>query len=337
MKRNRFGEEIAPKPYSFVPFSGKKTRQTVPGHDHLAFKKHYTGRLTYRLKTLTPIFVGDGSYALGKDANFPQEKVIRPFYRVAGRPTIPGSSLKGVARSITEAISPSCITITRVSLGKLPKGVDLAGSYRSNCKPTHACPACSIFGRMSQLGKARFGDAHLLGQSKLQLFRLSPLYAPQAFKAPPAYLDKSNKFEGLKFYYHSQPAEAERQPPVEVIPAKRVVQGQVDFENLTPAELGLLFFALGMDGTIALKLGGGKPLGLGSLQVIAADLTLLGDKHYLLPDGDEKTYSGQTLSQFVGQQIEAALSSKLLLSTQALALAEILTFKPGRHAPEGVY
>lgn len=336
MSRRRFGDELAPKPFNFVPFAGKTERRSVPGHDYVA-SDHYSGQLVYQLEALTPIFVGDGSYALGKDVGFPAEKVIRPFYRVKQVPTIPGSSLKGVARSITEAISPSCITATRVAPGRLPEGVELAQSYRSGCKPTHSCPACSIFGRMNQLGKARFGDAKLVGGRKLQTFRLAPLYAPQAFKSPPGYLGKKKKFKGLKFYHHSQPSESERQPPVEVIPKGRKVQGQVDFENLTAAEMGLLFFALGMDGSIALKLGGGKPLGLGSLRIFTASLTLFGPDHYLRPEADEKRYQGQELSHFVGQQIEAAINSKFLLTTQALALAEILTYNPKRQAPEGAY
>ena len=291
------------------------------------------------METLTPVFVGTGSYALGEDAGFPREKVIRPFYRVGSVPTIPGSSLKGVTRSIAEAVSPSCVTVTRVAPPKLPKGVDLAQSRRSRCTATNACPACSIFGRMSQLGKARFGDARLVGGGKTQLFRLAPLFAPRAYRkrTPPDYLDEAGKFKGRKFYYHSRPVEDERQPPVEVIPPGRKVQGQVDFENLTPAELGLLFFALGMDGSIALKLGGGKPLGLGSLRVVGAELTLRGAGHYLQPEAEGRLYSGQALAEFVGRTIETAIDENVLLRTQALALGEILTFTQKRHAPEGAY
>lgn len=337
MSRGYDNNDVAPKPYAFVPFSRKSPPQPVPGHEQLELTTHYSGRLSYQLQTLTPVFVGDGSYALGADADFPQEKVIRPFYRVAGTPTIPGSTLKGVARSITEAISPSCLTITRISPRQLPKGVSLAHSSRSDCKPTKSCPACSIFGRMSQLGKAHFGDARLIGYEPLQLFRLMPLFAPRASKSPPSYLDEKQNFKGLKFYYHSQPAEDDRQPPVEVIPTGQKVQGQVDFENLSSAEMGLLFFALGMDGTIALKLGGGKPLGLGSMRLIAAELSLLGSQHFTSAEPEETNYTGKALSNFVGKAIEIALTSKVLLSVQALALAEILAFKPDRHAPTGAY
>ena len=337
MNHSHSGDNPPPKPYDFVPFKGRKShRQTVPGHDRVAKDTHYSGRLVYQLQALTPVFISNGSYALGKDVGFPNEQVIRPFNRVNEIPTIPGSSIKGVARSITEAISPSCLTVTRISRRQLPDDIEQVNDYRNECNPTSSCPACSIFGRMDQLGKVRFGDARQVDNKKLELFRLGSLYSPQAFKVPPSYV-KQGQFKGVKFYYHSQPHEDHRQPPVEVLPKGSRVQGQLDFENLTAAELGLLFFALGMEGSIVFKLGGGKPLGLGSLRVFTAELTLLGANHFLSPDIDETIYKDQELNQFVGKLFETAHANKLLLLAQATALAEILAYKPDRQAPDGAY
>ena len=76
MRRKRFGDEPVTKPYSFVPFPRQTERRKVPGHERLELADHYSGRLTYRLKALTPIFVGTGSYALGEEVDFPQEQVV---------------------------------------------------------------------------------------------------------------------------------------------------------------------------------------------------------------------------------------------------------------------
>ncbi len=331
------GDEIVPKPYDFVSFPRKVARSPVPGHERLDLTDHYSGRLSYRLKALTPIFVGTGSYALGEDVGFPQVPVVRPFYRVRGEPTIPGSSLKGVVRSIVEAISPSCVTVTRIASYKLPPGVELAQGRRRGCSPTRACPACNLFGRVSQSAKVHFSDAHLADGGKTALFRLSPLFAPRAFRSPPVYLDDAGKFKGRKFYYHSRPAEDSRQPPVEVLPSGQQVAGEVTFENLRMAELGLLFFALGIDGTLTLKLGGGKPVGLGSLRTVGATLTLLEADHYTQAEAQEKVYRGKALADLVGQAMDAALSEGILLREQALDLAEILTFTQDRSAPLGSY
>ncbi|RME69895.1 MAG: hypothetical protein D6784_17635 [Chloroflexi bacterium] len=337
MSRPSYGKPTNPKPYDFVPFAGKVRRQNTAGHDRLDLDTRFSGRLVIRFEVLTPLFIGDGSYALGRDAGFPEEKVIRPFHRVGGVPTVPGASLKGVVRSIVEAVSPSCLTTTRVPFKRLPKNVELTTSYRATCKPTHACPACSMFGRTSQQAKVSVGDASLLEGGRLQLFRLAPLYAPRAFKTPPAYLDKRGNFRGLKFYFHSRPHEDERQPPVEVIPPGRKLQGMVTFENLSSPELGLLFFALGMEGSISLKLGGGKPLGLGSVQTVEAELTLLGIDYYLQTEDPPDVKSGAELAGFVDRQVRAAVESKLLQVDRAQKLIEILAYKPGRHAPDGAY
>ncbi len=337
MSPNRYGDERAPKPYAFVPFAQRIRRTSVIGHERLDLQSHYSGRLTFALRTLTPVFVGTGSYALGEDADFPQEEVVRPFYRVNGVPTVPGSSLKGMARSVAEAVSPSCVTATRVNLSRLPKGAQLSQGRRDGCKPTNACPACSMFGRMNRLSKAQFVDAPLVGEGRTQLFRLAPLFSPKAFRTPPVYLDEQGAFQGRKFYYHSRPAQNKRQPPVEVIPPRREFQARVDFENLTAAELGLLFFALGVDGVLTLKLGGGKPLGLGSLRTVKPELALLGKEHYTRADPQETLYTGEKLGKFVEKATDAALAENMLLREQALALAKILAFTQERLAPEGMY
>ncbi len=318
-------EELSPKPFAFVPFARVQQFEGA-GHEKLDLAGRYSGQLAFHLQTLTPVFVGTGSYALGKEAGFPDEKVVRPFYRVNHVLTIPGSSLKGLARNIAEAVSPSCVTVSHIKPVDLPKGVNLATSRRSDCTPQKACPACSIFGRMSQYGKARFGDAHLMGAGKTRLFHLAPLFAPRALGS-----------KGRKFYYHSEPTEDKRQPPVEVIPSGQKLEARVDFENLSPAELGLLCFALGVDGALTLKLGGGKPMGLGSLKAIWAELALLGKNHYTQADSQEAKYTGQALADLMSKLIDAALEGRVLLRKQAATLADILDASKKRAAPTGAY
>jgi CRISPR/Cas system CSM-associated protein Csm3 (group 7 of RAMP superfamily) len=299
--------------------------------------ERYCGRIVYTFKTLTPLFIGTGTYALGADVGFPQEEVVSPFYRVNGAPTIPGSSIKGGVRSIAEAVSPSCITAARVHPDLLPRGAQLAQSYRSSCQPTHACPACSIFGRMGQLGKASFGDAQPAEAVKMQLFRLSSLYAPRAFQKPKVYLNADGTFKGRKFYYHSRPVEDPRQPPVEVIPPGVLITGSIDFENLSVEELGLLFFATGVAGMLTLKLGGGKPLGLGSLWVADSTVVLLDADHFTVPEAQEKIYEGEDRIQFVEDAVNAAAKAKVLLKDQVMALSDLLEFTTKREAPQGMY
>jgi hypothetical protein len=150
-------------------------------------------------------------------------------------------------------------------------------------------------------------------------------------------MDDRGRFKGRKFYYHSRPAADDRQPPVEVIPPGQIVQGRVDFENLTPAELGLLFFSLGVDGTLILKLGGGKPVGLGSLRVVSASVRLLDADHFTQPEAQETLHETETLKDLIVKTTGEAMKERLLLREQALAIARILTFDPDRNAPDGAY
>jgi hypothetical protein len=339
MARHRSdSDEWAPKPFDLVPFAKHVERTPGKGHDELDLAGLYTGQLVFRLVTLTPLFVGTGSYALGEDVGFPGEPVVRPFYRVNHSPVIPGSSIKGMARSIAEAVSPSCLTVTRVNPRQLPAGVELATARRNACQPTHACPACSIFGRMSQLGKASFDDVYPVSEKPAtQLFRLASLYAPRPGDAPKVYLDGQQKWRGAKFYFHSQPVEDPDAAVVEALPQDTPLKGAVSFENLSAAELGLLCFALGLDRTIVLKLGAGKPLGLGASKVTGARLELLGENHFLEPGGSQIEYRGGELRAQIKSLIAAATEQGVLLVAQMEALRQILAPDSVRPAPQGPY
>jgi len=216
MPRN-FDEPSAPKPYDFVPFA-KPARNKTVGHHQLEQKAGYaSGKLEYQLRVLSPVFVASGSYALGgEDLPNVAEPVVRACYRIANVPAIPGSTLKGVVRSVVEAVSPSCVSTTRVKRSLIPFAQSDSGEKRPvGCTPEQACPACSMFGQMSQMSKIVFTDARLV-RGKTALFHLPALFGPHADRAPRVYQDE-NKYKGRKFYFHGKPGQDTRQPPVEVI------------------------------------------------------------------------------------------------------------------------
>ncbi len=320
----------SPKPYAFVPIAPLRPEVTV-GHERLR-TGHYTGRLLYELRVLTPLFVASGSYALGEEVGYPDEPVLRDCYRVKGTPAIPGSSLKGVVRSIAEAVSPSCVTVTRLDKRLIPHQ-DLPRDER--CQPNNACPACSIFGRMNRMSKVFFGDAKLV-HGGTQLYRLPALYAPRAHRARRTY-QEDGQFKGRKFYYHARPGEDSRRPPVVVIAPKSRLQGGLDFENLTGPELGLLCYALGFDGSITLKLGGGKPVGLGTLRIAWARLTLWDGSDFTRARPEPDVLEGDQMIGFIGERMQEAIRGGLILREQHHALREILRYPTDREAPTGMY
>lgn len=319
----------APKPYDFVPIATPRKKKTV-GHERIRGEGYVTGRLTYRLRVLTPVFVASGTYALGEDLGY-DEPVVRSCYRINDVPAIPGSSLKGVVRSIAEAISPSCVTTTR-----LDRRIPHQPRRRDECTPEQACPACSIFGRMGRMSKVFFGDARL-ARGGTRLYRLPALYAPRAHQKRAArrwYENDAGEYKGRKFYYHGQPTEDTRRSPVEVIPKGSFLIGAIDFENLTAAELGLLFFALGLDGSIALKLGGGKPVCLGSLRVEPGEIELVQADHFLQAEPAVTNLDGEDLVTHLGEKMQTALQTGILLVEQAQKLREILQYPHDHECPD---
>jgi hypothetical protein len=89
---------------------------------------------------------------------------------------------------------------------------------------------------------------------------------------------------GRKFYYHQQDYqrtldvyERDRRMPVisiQAVPAQQNLRGSLRFLCLTEAELAALVYSLVLEEGLAHKLGYGKPLGLGSLQVTINQLAL---------------------------------------------------------------
>ncbi|MFC1976291.1 RAMP superfamily CRISPR-associated protein [Chloroflexota bacterium] len=322
-KRRSFNSPNVPKPYDFVPFVQPVSTPTV-GHETIRGQGFNTGSLTYQIEVLSPLFISGGSYLLTDSHKDP---VVRDFYRVNGQPTIPGSSLKGVVRSVIEAISPSCVTTTRLDLRLLP--------HRSHCQADKACPACSMFGRMSRMSKLTFIDAGL-ARGNLKRHRLPALYGPRAHQAPKTYQDKG-EYKGRKFYFHGNPSEDDRQPPVEVAPPQSLFRSEFQFENLSDAELGLFFVALGLDTTFTLKMGGGKPTCLGSIRIQPGTLTLITTDDFLQAEAQTTPLSAEAMVEAMVEKIRVAYRKKLILRLQLEKLREIWHFPNDRNCPEGMY
>ncbi|MCZ7672176.1 MAG: RAMP superfamily CRISPR-associated protein [Chloroflexi bacterium] len=74
----------------------------------------------------TPLHISSGSYALTEDLGLRAKNVVRDLYKVTVNgqklPAIPGSTLKGAARSVVEAVTHSCVGVTRER--DLPRGVN---------------------------------------------------------------------------------------------------------------------------------------------------------------------------------------------------------------------
>jgi CRISPR/Cas system CSM-associated protein Csm3 (group 7 of RAMP superfamily) len=79
------------------------------------------------------------------------------------------------------------------------------------------------------------------------------------------------KFRGRKFYYHNKRFKTENSGNIfenyEFVRPGTIFSGIVTFENLNNDELRLLSFSLGLDNSFSHKIGYGKPLYMGSVNI----------------------------------------------------------------------
>jgi hypothetical protein len=246
-----------PKPYAFVPLPDRVERGKPAGHDSL-HRGLLTGTIAGELVALTPVHVASGGIELTDNNRIP---LVKAHFRTDGRAAIPGSSLKGAVRSIVEAITRSCVRVrSRTLRDRLAPEFEPCEARDRNAA---LCPACRLFGAPGYQGQVRFADAPLI-QGQFTTILVPSLFAPRTHAR--VYYDRSGKVKGRKFYFHGQPARGN--VPLEACGAGSRFRLQVDFANLTEAELGVLLTALGQgDPPFALKLGGAKPACLGSVEV----------------------------------------------------------------------
>lgn len=315
-RRNRGGAPPLPKPYDFVPFAPQVERREPVGHHRYA---HLNGVVHARIIARSPVHVASGLLEQTRNQRYP---LVKAHFRVNGAPVIPGTSLKGCIRSIVEAISPSSVSVTRTR--QLPR------ELKASDKPERLDVAQRIFGALGYQGQVRFSDAVLAsGQTEI-------LGAPQLFRPrpeAPIYLDERGRLKGRKFYMHGKLAPGDL--PLEVCPVGSQFTFRVDFENLTPGELGLLLIALGLgDPRLYPKLGGGKPACLGTIEVVEPRIEITESVQQWYTDFDAPA----TQAGDIPALLQAARDERLVLEDQVRRLAGILRWpRDDRQCPDRSY
>ncbi|MBE9138831.1 CRISPR-associated protein [Nodosilinea sp. LEGE 07088] len=336
------------KPYGLVPLSTKVHREHPAKQNRDAGQDRFrddliSGKLYITLTAQTSTFVASGVVAMGRDVNFKVD-LVKTAVHQRNTLIIPGSSLKGVIRSAYEALTRSCLCKTKANLKKTPDYIECKIDARK--KKFDVCPACRVFGAMGWQGLVSFQDSK--GQVISNNVEFMPsLYGPKPEN--PMY-ENSGKVAGRKFYYHGVKAVTSKKTPdgknKKGIDAQKAQQGYIfktviQFKNLTEAELGTLFVILGQDDAhkIALKVGGGKPIGMGSLVAAVDALEKPGsprDRYtrYTLPESDRPT--GEALRNYMQAAIAKA-HQDLIQKQQLEELARILAWPTQRTAPEDMY
>jgi CRISPR/Cas system CSM-associated protein Csm3 (group 7 of RAMP superfamily) len=320
------------KPYDFVPFPKERPdRKKGAGQDKLN-PCLLSGTLELTLRTLTPVHVGLGYSDFIKTGNqeyfaaLQASKPVREADAVRRRYLIPGSSIKGAVRSIVEAITRSCVHVTRVKEWLIPDDNRPCGREKG------LCLACRLFGAQDYQGHVSFEDA-VAPKGSLVSLRTPLLWTPArgGHGLPPRYL-QGNQARGRKFYAHARPASGA--DPRACIKSGAELPLRIHFLNLSEAELGVLLTALGLHPKhpFPIKLGGGKPVGLGSVQIILNRVTLLQGVDALKATGrlgQSQTLVGDALDKFTTRCAQAADKLDKLIDGDALGALESILDKAG--------
>lgn len=249
---------------------------------------------------------------------------------------IQGSSLKGCVRAVYEAITNSTLAVvTSRYRGQIPP-------ERLPCrKKEELCPTSRVFGALDWQGLVEFKDA------VCQSTGFSPGFMPSLYRPRPdrqAYFERG-KVAGRKFYYHTIRAIDRGQNqgvPVQTAAKEYTFTTELHFKNLQDAELGALLIVLGQDPNypIALKVGGGKPIGMGTMtvQVTAIDYIKgqnLRDR-YVSYHPDSTQLTGDALQQLMQRHIQMA-HDRLIEKPQLDELLKVLRYPTDREPPTGMY
>ncbi len=341
-------------PYNFVPFGPAATRKPIITHEKFD-GDGLSGALTCRLRTLTQFFIAGTQERLARNQH--QELSL---LREGNDPIIPGSSLKGAIRHLAEAISGSCLVLPndrrmrsqrddkleyyemgRSHVYPLPPDFSPCGMKDEGVDPKKrtACPACRLFGYLAGnvlfLGNVSFGTAKLVEPARTERLILEPFGAP-APRHRPFYGTKESNFEaprGRKFYYHrvdgarTMKERTDFNKTIEAVLPDAEFEFTVHYQNLSAADLALLIYALLLEEPMRHKMGMGKGVGLGSVQLsITAWQQVARKERYAQLGGGVTNLSGEPLRDALKQQVATYHREYSNWQESLAALKDILTW-----------
>ena len=301
-------------PYRMVPVRPKIERKPPITDEKFQGRN---GFISCELTNLTPIFIG-GNRLAG-----------HLFLTREDKPVIPGSSLKGMFRSLAELVGGGC--------NALDSKNNYSKTHQACENSRDLCIACRMFGMMERRGNARVhkgkvsvGDAICRDErpekKTFQILLSSCGTRHAVFYENPS----SGKFDGAarKLYFH-QPLRTDsvrnvaenirhRTWPVEALLPGCRFDFDIQFSNLEDDELALLLYVVSLEeqrtvevgnerkkltGPMRHKIGNAKPLGFGSCRIRIEKLVLQPE-----PKARFSTLGGRENTVFEGEHLLAEIS-----------------------------
>lgn len=308
-------------PYRWVPVSSDPINYAPPAYRHCW--QYNAGWLECTLTALTPLLIGDGQN---------QGQFIKS--QRTGKPYIPGTSLKGMLRSLAELVGNACIPFPK---GNADQAHSLSCASPSKGANWQLDVTARIFGYLSGrqvfAGLVRISDAHPV-DTNLQRMKATNVVVgqpkPQSHRV--FYPEGKN---ARKFYHHhvgaprlvAAPERTTQTRPALPLPPGTRFRFRVDFENLRDEELALLLYCLVLEDEVTVtlspaalgpnyhepktfsgpmrhKLGACKPQGGGSVHIQVAMMQLYPDprSRYRGLSGLQQQWTGEALQQEIQQR-----------------------------------
>lgn len=202
--------------------------------------------LTYDLEA--PLHVGSGGIRL-EQFDDGSSDIVSDLVRARrghdgdDEPVISGSSLKGAARVVFEALTGSCDPFGR---------------------PCRSCAACQVFGSTGRRGLVAFGEARTQGE-----FELTDMKIRQRFGGKSSSGRRDPASVTRRFYHRAgEQSVAQDQESLLCVPEGARFAGSLTVLGADSATLGAVLIALGMTSDIGrFRVGGGKNRRLGIVRV----------------------------------------------------------------------
>lgn len=247
------------KPFSFIPFLETKPYKVISGK--------LRGVINLKIEVLNAIHVSKDSYDMDES-----NVIYKEFYKIGSNYAIPGTSLKGMIRSIAEMVSNSCISAVKDEFAKLPHIKHRSCKIQSGYNAEDTCIICDIFGAMGRKSKIKISNFIYEDKTgEISVEGLPVLRGPH-IEEDHIYLNEDKKFKGYKIYNHGISSILKTgNYQCECLKNGAIFNGRILYENLDEEELKLLCYAVGLCGDFNHKAGYGKPAYYGSINITCDD------------------------------------------------------------------
>ena len=318
-------------PYDFIPLE-EVSKRTFPPGQHLLPRN--AGVIHAELETQTPFLIAR------------QQPGGNGIVPLRNGEIIPGSSIKGMIRSLAEIVGGGCISLS--------SSLYFKGKYSYNharepkdfapCNDIKKlCVTCRMFGFLERSnvwkGLVAPGEGKWLGDSRPKTQKFNVIVGtpkPDHY----SFYTIDNTVRGRKTYYHANSitvsnaahnaAYGARQTiNVTAIGAGEKYQFSIYHQGLDKFEYSLLLYAVFLEENMAHKLGWGKPRGFGTVKITPITIEEIDlYSRYRMGSSKPKLYKSENA---ISRVKELTTNYRKKNNSTITALRKMLTFDPNRN------